>query len=202
MLRWKLQPLIWYLPFPVKLLIVSTLDSYMQLPERCRYELYQDPNSSVKQQILTAGNPSPNKPRGIELPSLAVSNCHRPDWLSMPWHKDIESCQTLFGGYHYGITFDPFSDISRSPAVLMSDFSSRRASRSRCIFMSSTDDNLAESNLTSSPRSAWLIILPSHNSLTSCSAKCWQLLLNRLYLGWEDINFSAAGPVSSAHGNN
>lgn len=102
-----------------------------------------------------------------------------------------------YRGYRQGITFDPFSVISRSPAVLISDLSSLRASRSRCIFISRTDDILVDSIFTSTPRLAWLMILPLQSSLTSSSARCWQLFENRLYLGCDDVNLAAAGHVST-----
>lgn len=81
------------------------------------------------------------------------------------------------------ICLDPFSAMRRSPADLIFDLNSRRASGSRCVFMRIVEESFVESNLASTPRLAWLITLPLQSSRTSCSARCWQLLENRLYRG-------------------
>lgn len=72
---------------------------------------------------------------------------------------------------HSCIALEPLATIRRSPAVLMSDFSSRSALRSSDIFISKVEDIRFESILTSSPRFDWLMTLPLHSSTTRASAR-------------------------------
>lgn len=101
-------------------------------------------------------------------------------------------------GYHSCIALDPLAAIRRSPAVLMSDFSSRNAVRSRDIFISRVEDILVESILTSSPRLDWLMTFPLQSSTTRASARFWQLASNRLYRGCSEIYLDAGGAVSES----
>lgn len=66
---------------------------------------------------------------------------------------------------------------------LMLDLNSRRASGSRWVFIRIVEESFVDSIFASTPKLAWLIHLPSQSDRTSSSARCWQLLENKLYRG-------------------
>lgn len=58
--------------------------------------------------------------------------------------------------------------------------------------MSRVEESFVESILVSTPRFCWLMTLPLQSSLTSRSAKCWQLFEKRLYRGCSEMKVAAA----------